>query len=252
MTKRRGICLAALYCAVAALVSGCTVAAHPLVIDIASSLAPVQSALIQTAREETGAYPTVTVDGTATLVQQILEGSSVDILLSADASSVEKLQQQDLIDGSPVPLARNRLVLAVSANNPAHITGLFDLHRQDVRFAQCAAQLPCGKLAHQVEEANEMKLIPFAETPNVAAAVKLLESDEVDAAFIYASDVLDSQGDLVEVADDHIGTVVATITGVVTSHSHSKADSHKLLVQWASPAFAGTWKKAGYLPLDDK
>lgn len=216
---------------------------------MASSLAVVESPLADSAAEVTGREVLTTVDGTSTLIPQILEGKPTDILLSADEASVEPLIDAQLIRGEPVALARNQLVLAVPADNPAQVRSLNDLSRTDVRFVQCAVQVPCGRLAAQALKQAEITGVPLTETQNVAAAVGLIASGEADAGLVYATDVRTSNGKLVVIEDPRLDDATATVTGVVLATSTAANTARELLVRWASADFFSVWQDAGFLPV---
>lgn len=233
----------------ALVMSGCASKTEGFYLDIASSLAVVQEELDASVNQTTGMKPIVTAEGTAKLIAQITEGKPSDILLSADASSIEKLQQQGLIEGEPVPLAINKLVLATPATNPANITRLVDIQASMVKVVQCLAEVPCGKLATQVSAENRLVYTPLTETQSVTEVARLLSTGEADAGFVYATDVQASNGKLIAIEDPGLQKARTTITGVVVAGSSHPEAATKLLALWASSEFAATWNNAGFAAL---
>jgi molybdate transport system substrate-binding protein len=229
--------------------SGCVHSNDVIALDVASSLSVMSEDLTQSAAEQTGLGVQLTSAGTATLVQQISEGKHSDILLSADDTSLNELEKNKLIWGEPIPVAKNSLVLAVASENTKVITSLDDLERSNVKVAQCAEQVPCGKLAQQVIRQHELDYVPLTETPDVSGAVKLVLSGDADAAFVYATDVQASGGKLSVVSDSRMSGFDAVITGVVIGQSRHREQSQQLLNLWASPAFAQVWESAGFIPV---
>ena len=247
--RRRAMVSLAVIVLGAALV-GCSAAPRSaLILDIASSLTPMQSAFSSSLTARGLAEPVVTADGTATLVRQISEGKASDILLSADADSLVKLTDAQLVDGSTVALATNQLVLAVPAANTARIAGIDDLTRPDVKSVRCAPSVPCGKLAAQVVRENNLNYTPLTETLNVSNAVKLIASGEANAGFVYATDVLASGGKLVVIPDRRLEKMTSVVTAAVLSSSTQKEAAHSALSLWASTDFAQRWRDAGFIPL---
>jgi molybdate transport system substrate-binding protein len=249
LSARRISTLLALSALLSLLVS-CSSASSSLAIDLASSLSPLKVAFSSSAAQLTGAPPAISTDGTSTLVRMILEGKRSDILVSADADSITALTDQHLIEGQAIAMAQNRLVLAVPAQNPGNVRSLDDLARRDIRAVQCAATVPCGRLATAVLSAAQIRYTPLSETANVSAAAKMVSSGEAQAALIYFTDVQASGGTLVVVEDSRLAHAVATITGVVLASSTHAEAAHQLLNTWASASFRPTWLAAGFIPLE--
>lgn len=246
-----GVTFAAISCGA---LSACSpsVSNQAFSLSIASSLIPVQTSLAHSFATSVGLVPAVDAQGTATLVHQILEGKSTDLLLSADIASVEPLMQGGRVDGLPVALARNHLVLAVPADNPASVRNADDLGRPDVRVVYCAVSIPCGTLAHDVLARVNIHVAPITETQNVAEAVRMLESGEATAGFVYATDVLASRGALVTVADSRLLSATTTIVGVVIKGGAYAREAREMLTLWSSPEFVQVWIDAGFEPVDQK
>lgn len=218
-------------------------------VALASSMYPVQASLEASAAQVGNQGVSMTSDGSATLVTQVREGRPTDIIVTADAASLVKLASAGAIDGRPVPLATNHLVLAVSADNPAAIQSLDDLQRENVFSARCAVEVPCGKLAVAVLEDSQIALNLLTETQNVSAVVALVTSGEADAGFVYSTDVKASNGALVAVPDERLSGAVATVTGAVIQGAKHRSQAKEILEFWASPQFSQVWHDAGFTPL---
>jgi molybdate transport system substrate-binding protein len=104
---------------------------------------------------------------------------------------------EGLADGDPAVFAANVLQIAVADGNPAGITGLEDFTRGDLALALCAPEVPCGSAAADVFAAAGLTPEPDTYEEDVRAALTKVEIGEVDAALVYASDVV-SAGDGVE------------------------------------------------------
>lgn len=80
------------------------------------------------------------------LLLRIQAGAPVDELAAADRSTLEPLRDFGHQRRQPLPLARNRLQIAVKPGNPLRLRGLAGLGRAPVG-ALCGAFLPCGRSA---------------------------------------------------------------------------------------------------------
>lgn len=128
--------------------------------------------------------------GSSKLVQQIQEGATPDLLITADASTMSgALENTDELQGvSTEVIATNALVLATANGNPADITVLDDLTKQGVITALCAAEVPCGKLAHQELDGKNIVPATVTEEANVTDVSTKVATGEADAGFIYTTD----------------------------------------------------------------
>lgn len=143
------------------------------------------------------------------LAAQILAGSPADIFISANQQWAEAVSVSQGRAGESVALMRNRLVLAI----PRSTSGGSDRSRQDIRsiadlsddsiqrIATAAESVPAGQYARQaIESSFDSNQRQQAQQKNavrrklvfgrdVRSVVAYLERAEVDAGFIYATDV---------------------------------------------------------------
>jgi molybdate transport system substrate-binding protein len=82
------------------------------VIAVAASLRPPLEAIVADFRRSTGQELRVSFGATGTLARQIEVGAPFELLLAADADTVERLVAAGYTDGPSLPLVRGRLVLA--------------------------------------------------------------------------------------------------------------------------------------------
>src|SRR5690606_37380035 len=78
--------------------------------------------------------------------------------------------------------------ILTAKSNPLRIEGLADLARSDVRFALCAAPVPCGHLGREVLDRAGVDAEPVGSEANVKAVVAKVVSGEVDAGIVYVTD----------------------------------------------------------------
>ena len=135
--------------------------------------------------------------GSRALATQIVQGAPADVFASADEPQMEVVVDEGLVAGGPVVFTSNVLEIAVPAGNPGGVTGLEDFTRDDLALALCAPEVPCGRAAQDVFAAAGVRPEPDTYEEDVRAALTKVELDEVDAALVYASDVV-SAGNRVE------------------------------------------------------
>lgn len=135
--------------------------------------------------------------GSSQLAGQIGQGAPADVFASANEPQMALVTDAGLADGDPVVFTENVLEIAVPEGNPAGVTGLADFARAELALAVCAAQVPCGAAAGQVFDAAGITAQPDTLEEDVKAALTKVQLGEVDAALVYATDVL-AAGDEVE------------------------------------------------------
>ena len=129
------------------------------------------------------------------LLAQIAQGAPVDALACADQETMDKAEKQDLIaPDTRVNFARNRLVLVVPINSSLAIASLTDLSKPEVkRIALGNPQtVPNGRYARAALLAAKLweDLTPkFIYVDNVRQSLSYVARSEVDAGFVFATDV---------------------------------------------------------------
>ncbi|MEV4567756.1 molybdate ABC transporter substrate-binding protein [Nonomuraea sp. NPDC049419] len=129
----------------------------------------------------------------ATLAQQIVQGAPADVFAAASPATMKTVTDASLA-GSPATFVRNKLQIAVPADDPAHIGGLKDLTDPKVKVALCAEQVPCGAAAAKALDAAGLQVRPVTLEQDVKATLTKVELGEVDAALVYKTDVIASAG----------------------------------------------------------
>ncbi len=134
------------------------------------------------------------------LATQIEQGAPADVFASASLTTMALVSDSGDTADEPVTFVRNTLEIAVPAGNPAGVTGLADLARKDLVIALCAPEVPCGAAADKVFAAAKVTPAPDTLEADVKATMSKVTLGEVDAALVYATDVL-AAGDKVEGID---------------------------------------------------
>ena len=129
------------------------------------------------------------------LAQQIGRGAPADVFASASTKTMDQVVAEGDATG-PRDFATNTMEIAVPPDNPAGVTSVADLARQDVKVALCQADVPCGATAAKVFEKAQITVTPVTEELDVKAALSKVTLGEVDAGVVYVTDVR-AAGDLV-------------------------------------------------------
>jgi molybdate transport system substrate-binding protein len=145
----------------------------------------------------TGEHPDLEIRfnfaGSSALATQVLQGAPVDVLASAAEPQMQLVVDEDLTR-EPVVFTSNVLQIAVPEGNPAGITSLADFARAELALALCSPDVPCGSAAEQLFAAAGVQPRPDTLEEDVRAALTKVELGEVDAALVYASDVVSAGG----------------------------------------------------------
>ena len=165
--------------------------------------------------------------GSSALVRQIEQGAPADVFISADEATMDKALELPEFEGAqPTTIATNELVLAVAEGNPANIHSLADLggagpadssgaksgagtnrvahhaeranrvahhteraNRAAPRIAMCAPEVPCGTLAHNILATHHITPTNPSEEASVSDVATKVATGQVNAGFVYNSDV---------------------------------------------------------------
>ncbi|MGY1616009.1 molybdate ABC transporter substrate-binding protein [Geodermatophilus sp. SYSU D00691] len=135
--------------------------------------------------------------GSSQLATQVTQGAPADVFASANQAQMTVVTDAGRAEGDPTVFTQNVLEIAVPAGNPAGVTGLADFADPDLTLAVCAPEVPCGAAAEQVFELAGVDARPDTQEEDVKAALNKVQLGEVDAALVYATDVV-AAGDAVE------------------------------------------------------
>ena len=106
-----------------------------------------------------GVDVTFVYEGSAKLVNQIEQGATPDLLITADTKNMDKAKKLDQFSGSETNvLVTNKLVLVTAEGNPGKINSLDDLKTTDGVVAVCKEDVPCGTIAHQELKKHDITL----------------------------------------------------------------------------------------------
>ncbi len=175
---------------VAALLVGCGGNDNETVVVFAA--ASLTDAFREIAATYEADHPGVSVElvlaGSNQLARQILDGGPADLFAPADLSQFEMLVKGG-IEVDPVEYAANVIVLAVPTDNPASIAEIAD-HAGAPLVAACADAVPCGTATRAGLAELGVELDADTLEIDVRAVRTKLVLGEVDAGFVYASDLV--------------------------------------------------------------
>ena len=158
---------------------------------------------------------TSVIAGSSTLVAQLAAGAEADVLITANATTMERAVSEGSVRGEPILIATNTLVLATPAGNPGGVSRLADLARTDLLIGLCAVEVPCGALAGQA--LGDSRITPSADTfeYNVRALAAKISLGELDAGLVYATDARMAglaTVDAPELRDHRTGYYIASVS----------------------------------------
>ena len=229
------------------------VAHRPLIVFAAASLGPALTRLTPvwaTTHPEAPLLPSLA--GTQELRTQIVSGAPADVLLSASVDDSRALRDAGLLD-EPQPFVGNRLALAATTHNQT-VRQFTDALRPGVKLVICGAKVPAGKyltqaldaLTHsgQPQQVAALRRNVKSEESDVAAARTKIGLGEVDAGFVYATDVI--AAGLVDVPLPRPMQVQAKYTRARLKHS-AQPDQAQALCDWlAGPEAKAVLQALGF------
>ena len=135
-----------------------------------------------------GSTVTFSFGPSSSLAEQIAQGAPADVFASASTTTMQQVTGAGDA-ASPTTFAKNLMEIAAPPSNPAHVTGLADLARGDVKVVLCQSQVPCGTVAAKVFATARLTVRPVSQVADVKAVLAKVELGEADAGVVYVSDV---------------------------------------------------------------
>lgn len=171
-----------------------TVSVEPPIAMVAASTKDAVESVIRAFGQIDGETPKLIAAGSNTLATQIAHGAPADVFLSADEAWVDDLATKGLVIDS-VPLLSNRLVIAVRKDSKLRVAYPKDLANAE-RIGLAGENVPAGRYAKAALEHYGMygaigKKVVRGQ--DVRSVLTYIERGEVDAAVVYATDVMASK-----------------------------------------------------------
>ncbi|MGA3293909.1 MAG: molybdate ABC transporter substrate-binding protein [Candidatus Acidiferrales bacterium] len=133
-----------------------------------------------------------------TLQLQIEQGAPVDVFLSAAPKQMDALEMKGLLlDGTRKDLLRNEIVLIVTKDSAVSVRNFQDLLKPDVKKVALGepVAVPAGKYAQEVLTHLGIYAQVSAKAvlaKDVRQVLTYVETGDVDAGIVYATDALSS------------------------------------------------------------
>jgi molybdate transport system substrate-binding protein len=161
------------------------------------------------------------------LLGQIAQGTPVDVLAGADAETVDQgVQRRLLVADLRSVFATNTLVLVVPASLNLPVQRLSDLGRPEVARIAMGRESsePAGRYAR--EAINAQRLWPSVQRKVVVAddvreALELVAGADVEAGFVYTTDVAAAAGRVRVVETLSTTTPIRYLANVVADSKHA-------------------------------
>ncbi len=170
-----------------------------LTIAAAASLTDVMTEIVQSYKTESpNVTLTVTYGASGALQTQIEQGAPVDVFISAAQKQMDALDDQNLLlAGSRINLLENKAVLIVPNDSELGLKSFDDLAKENVKTVAMGdpASVPAGQYAEELLTNLGIKDVVEAKAnlgTDVRQVLTWVESGEVDAGIVYATDAATS------------------------------------------------------------
>jgi len=202
--------------------------------------------------------------GSQQLLQQIVNGASVDVFAPASWKQIDAAVASGQIDSSSVRIfARNRLVIIVPKKNEAGLKSLHDLARPNLKIVLADKAVPVGQYSlefldkcsaggsaeKQFKEDMLRNVVSYEE--NVRAVLSKVVMGEADAGIVYASDISRDSTHRVDRIDipDSLNVIANYHISIVKGAKHR--DSGRRFVDYIlSKKGQATLIQFGFLPAE--
>lgn len=196
---------------------------EPIVVAAASDLQAVFPTLAQAFERRTGLSVTPTFGASGRLAEQVRQGASIDVFLSANRAFVEKLAEEGLVEpDSVVPYAIGKVVLAVHERSAGTVKNLADLAKPEIEHIAIANPdlAPYGAAAREALQMAGLweRLQPkIVLAENIRQAQQYVVSGDAQAGLISGSSARDTASLKTAPVDPSLHDPIVQCLGVVRS-----------------------------------
>jgi len=185
-----------------------------------------------------GVEVTFSFGSSTDLAEQVADGAPGDVLATADETSMQVAEDAGVVTGTVENFATNVLVIVTAPGNPAGIESLDDL--EGATWVRCADEVPCGRVALGVLEANAITAEPVSLEEDVRATLDKVVGGEADAGLVYATDTV-AAGDSVSTVE--IPGAEEQLTSYFTTTLEQSTDAD-LAQEWVDYVTSETGRSA--------
>ena len=185
------------------------------------------------------------------LLQQIGQGAPVDVFASADQETMNRGNDQKLIDtATRKDFVTNSLVLVEPAQGAVGLKSLQDLSGASVKKIAVGktATVPVGRYTKQVLDNAKLWTVlepKFVQADRVRQVLDYVSRGEVEAGFVYRTDAAVA-GDKVKVAFTPTGHTPVTYPIAVVAESKQKALAGDFIAFLSTPAAQEVLARYGF------
>ena len=185
------------------------------------------------------------------LLQQIGQGAPVDVFASADQETMNRGNDQKLIDtATRKDFVTNSLVLVEPAQGAVGLKSLQDLSGVNVKKIAVGktATVPVGRYTKQVLDNAKLWTVlepKFVQADSVRQVLDYVSRGEVEAGFVYRTDAAVA-GDKVKVAFTPTGHTPVTYPIAVVAESKQKALAGDFIAFLSTPAAQEVLARFGF------
>jgi molybdate transport system substrate-binding protein len=182
------------------------------------------------------------------LAIQIQQGAPVDVFASAAPRWLDLLSKDPGVIARAT-FARNRLIVIVPRDNPAHIGRLADLARRDVRLVLAAPGVPAGDYARQSLTKAGLRAAlrnVVSNEQDVESVVAKVVSGDADAGIVYATDLTTNVSSLVRAIEVPSAANVVAVYQLGIIRGTKAASAARAFVDYVLGSGQATLRAAGF------
>ncbi len=243
---------------IAALLAACTdsrsgPAEARLLVSAAVSLSGPLESVVAEFEKANGTRVELNFAGSDTLATQLIAGAEADLFLSADERQMTRVKASGLLEaGTRADLFSNQLAVVVPADRPAAVSGVNDLSTPRVRRLALGDPdaVPAGVYAKRylqsvgLWEAVSSKVVSLR---NVRAVLAAVEAGNVDAGFVYRTDLALADAATMAFAVPIASGPAIRYPGAVLTTSRQRPLARRLLADLQGPVAQQAFEAAGFI-----
>jgi molybdate transport system substrate-binding protein len=240
---------------VAVLGSGCggtSDAPKQVTVFAAASLTDVLPEVAAAWKTEGGVEVRFSFGASSKLVPQVIEGAPADVLVSADAAWMDKLEAAGKTEpGSRAILARNELVYVVPGDAGNAPTAAAELPGEAKKIALAGENVPAGRYAESaLEKAGVWAAVEprVVRTEDVRLTLRWVASGEADGGVVYRTDARAEAKVRVAFAFPSDSHAPIVYPGAVVRGAARSADATRFLAFCRGDKARAIFERFGFLP----